>query len=95
MCRHTAPLRCAPTESRQESPTAQDKESDLVFEGVVEEALPGSQFRIKLENGHEIIAYLSGRMRRNRIRVLLGDRVQIAVSPYDLTRGRITYRYTS
>jgi translation initiation factor IF-1 len=62
-------------------------------DGVVIEALPGATFRVALENGHELLAYLSGRMRKNYIRVLLGDRVKLEISPYDLTRGRITYRY--
>ena len=69
------------------------KEDDkLVVEGVVVEALPGTQFKVRLENGHEILAYLSGKMRKFYIRILLGDRVKVEMSPYDLTRGRITYR---
>jgi len=69
------------------------KEDDkLVVEGVVIEALPGTQFRVKLESGHEVLAYLSGKMRKFYIRILLGDRVKVEMSPYDLTRGRITYR---
>lgn len=71
------------------------KEKDKIkVEGVVIEALPGTQFRVKLEeNDHEILAYLSGKMRRYYIRILLGDRVTVEMSPYDLSRGRITYRY--
>jgi translation initiation factor IF-1 len=69
------------------------KEDDkLVVEGVVIEALPGTQFKVRLENGHEVLAYLSGKMRKFYIRILLGDRVKVEMSPYDLTRGRITYR---
>jgi translation initiation factor IF-1 len=69
------------------------KEDDkLVVEGVVVEALPGTQFKVRLENGHEILAYLSGKMRKFYIRILLGDRVKVEMSPYDLTRGRITFR---
>lgn len=69
------------------------KEDDkLVVEGVVIEALPGTQFRVRLDNGHEVLAYLSGKMRKFYIRILLGDRVKVDMSPYDLTRGRITYR---
>jgi translation initiation factor IF-1 len=69
------------------------KEDDkLVVEGVVIEALPGTQFRVRLDNGHEVLAYLSGKMRKFYIRILLGDRVKVEMSPYDLTRGRITYR---
>ena len=58
-------------------------------DGTVVEALPGAMFRVELDNGHELLAYLSGRMRKNYIRVLLGDRVKLEISPYDLTRGRI------
>ena len=69
------------------------KEDDkLVVEGVVIEALPGTQFRVRLESGHEVLAYLSGKMRKFYIRILLGDHVKVEMSPYDLTRGRITYR---
>lgn len=64
----------------------------LVVEGTVVEALPGTQFRVRLDNGHEILAYLSGKMRKFYIRILLGDRVKVEMSPYDLTRGRITFR---
>ncbi len=69
------------------------KEEKIVLEGTVMEALPGTQFRVELENGHEVLAYLSGKMRRYYIRILRGDRVRVELSPYDLTRGRITYRY--
>jgi translation initiation factor IF-1 len=61
--------------------------------GKVVEALPGTQFKVELENGHEILAYLSGKMRKYYIRILLGDQVKVEISPYDLTRGRIVYRY--
>ena len=67
-------------------------EEILTLEGKVIEALPNAQFRVELENGHVVVAYLSGKMRRNYIRVFLGDRVRVDMSPYDLTRGRITYR---
>ena len=71
------------------------KEKDKIkVEGTVIEALPGTQFRVKLDNGHEVLAYLSGKMRRYYIRILLGDRVSLEISPYDLDRGRITYRYS-
>lgn len=63
------------------------------MEGTVIEALPATQFKVEFDNGHEVLAYLSGKMRRYYIRILLGDRVRVEVSPYDLTRGRITYRY--
>ena len=63
------------------------------MEGTVVEALPATQFRVRLESGHEILAYLSGKMRKYYIRILLGDRVKVELSPYDLTRGRIIYRF--
>ena len=65
----------------------------IEVEGVVIEALPGTQFRVELDNGHTVLAYLSGKMRKYYIRILLGDRVRLELSPYDLERGRITYRY--
>ena len=65
----------------------------LEVEGTVVEALPNTMFKVKLDNGHEVLAYLSGKMRKHYIRVLLGDRVRVELSPYDLDRGRITYRY--
>ena len=69
------------------------KEEDKIrAEGVVVEALPGTQFRVRLDNGHEVLAYLSGKMRKHYIRILLGDRVSLEMSPYDLTRARITFR---
>ena len=68
-------------------------EEKIQIEGTIVEALPGTQFRVELENGHEIIAYLSGKMRKYYIRVLLGDRVTVEMSPYDLSRGRITFRH--
>jgi translation initiation factor IF-1 len=69
------------------------KEEKIEVEGTVIEALPGTQFRVELDNGHEVLAYLSGKMRKYYIRILLGDRVRVELTPYDLTRGRITYRY--
>jgi len=69
------------------------KEEKIEVEGTVVEALPGTQFRVELDNGHEVLAYLSGKMRRYYIRILLGDRVKLEMSPYDLTRGRIVYRF--
>lgn len=65
----------------------------IEIEGTIKEVLPNATFRVKLENGHEVLAYLSGKMRQNYIRVLEGDRVKVELSPYDLTRGRVTYRY--
>ncbi|MEZ5922645.1 MAG: translation initiation factor IF-1 [Parvularculaceae bacterium] len=69
------------------------KEELLEFEGTVEELLPNATFRVKLDQGHEIIAHTAGKMRKNRIRVLAGDRVQVEMTPYDLTKGRITFRF--
>ncbi len=69
------------------------KEDKIEIEGTVIEALPSTQFRVRLDNDHEVLAYLSGKMRRYYIRILLGDRVRVELSPYDLTRGRIVYRY--
>ncbi len=69
------------------------KEEKIEVEGTVIEALPNTQFRVKLENGHQVLAYLSGKMRKFYIRILLGDRVKVEMSPYDLTRGRIIYRH--
>src|SRR5690606_18818721 len=75
---------------RNRTPMAKD---DVIeFEGTVSETLPNTMFRVKLENGHEIIAHISGRMRKNYIRILTGDRVKVEMTPYDLTKGRITYR---
>ncbi len=68
------------------------KEEAVVVEGTVKEALPNAQFRVELENGHTILAYVSGRMRMHFIKIFPGDRVTISLSSYDLTRGRITYR---
>jgi translation initiation factor IF-1 len=62
-------------------------------EGVVTEALPNAMFRVQMEGGHNVLAHVSGKMRKNFIRILPGDRVRLELSPYDLTRGRITYRY--
>jgi translation initiation factor IF-1 len=70
-----------------------NKEETLTMEGTVMEAFPGGQFKVKIDNGHEILGYVSGKMRKNYIRVLLGDRVTLEVSPYDLERGRITFRH--
>jgi len=68
------------------------KEELIEFEGTVVELLPNATFRVKLENNHEIIAHTAGKMRKNRIRVLTGDKVMIEMTPYDLTKGRIIFR---
>ena len=69
------------------------KKDAIEMEGTITERLPNAMFRVQLENGHEVLAHISGRMRMNYIRILKGDRVLVELSPYDLTRGRITYRY--
>ena len=71
------------------------KEDAIEFDGVVAEVLPNAMFRVDLDNGHSVLAYTSGKMRKFRIRVLVGDRVTVAMSPYDLTKGRITFREKS
>jgi translation initiation factor IF-1 len=69
------------------------KEKPIEIEGVVVEPLPNCMFKVQLKNGHTILAHVSGKMRMNFIRILPGDKVKIEMSPYDLTRGRITYRF--
>ncbi len=69
------------------------KEEAIQMTGTVIEALPNAMFRVELENGHEMTAHISGKIRMHYIRILPGDKVQVELSPYDLTRGRITYRY--
>ena len=69
------------------------KEGSIEFEGVVLELLPNAMFKVKLENNHVILAHSSGKMRKNRIRVLAGDKVTVQMTPYDLTKGRITFRW--
>mgnify|MGYP000966315363 CR=1 FL=1 len=69
------------------------KEELIEMHGVVNEILPDSRFRVTLENGHELVAYAGGKMRKNHIRVLAGDNVSLELSPYDLTKGRITFRH--
>jgi translation initiation factor IF-1 len=68
------------------------KEERIEFEGTVLEALPNAMFRVEVEGGHEVLAYVSGKMRTRYIRILPGDKVKLELSPYDLTKGRITYR---
>jgi len=69
------------------------KEGSLEFQGIVLELLPNAMFKVKLENDHEVLAHSSGKMRKNRIRVLAGDKVTVEMTPYDLTKGRITFRW--
>jgi translation initiation factor IF-1 len=68
------------------------KEDNIEFEGEVVDTLPNTTFRVKLENGHVVIAHISGKMRKNYIRILTGDKVKVEMTPYDLSKGRITYR---
>ncbi|MGI6367607.1 MAG: translation initiation factor IF-1 [Anaerolineae bacterium] len=74
---------------------AKASQEKVVVEGTIVEALPNTQFRVELESGHEVLAYISGKMRKYYIRILLGDKVRVELSPYDLQRGRIVYRYKS
>ena len=69
------------------------KEEGIQVEGTVIETLPNAMFKVELENGHTVLAHISGKMRMHYIRILPGDRVQVELSPYDLSRGRVTYRY--
>ena len=69
------------------------KDDAIELEGTINESLPNAMFRVELDNGHKVLSYLSGRMRKHYIRILLGDRVRVEMTPYDLERGRITYRY--
>src|SRR5579863_10734011 len=94
-CRYGAPN--LPQDSNitqlQESETRMAKEETLEMRGTVVELLPNAMFRVRLENDHEILGHTAGKMRKNRIRVLVGDEVLVELSPYDLTKGRISYRF--
>ncbi len=69
------------------------KNDDVIeFEGIIVDVLPGQTFKVELENGHTVVCYTSGRLRKNRIRLVLGDNVRIEMTPYDMTKGRVTYR---
>jgi translation initiation factor IF-1 len=78
--------------SQRQAPQRKKKEV-IEVEGVVKDALPNAQFDVELANGHHVLAHVSGRMKMHYIRILLGDRVLVELSPYDLSRGRITYRF--
>ncbi len=78
---------------RKGSPLPKPKEDAIVLEGTILESLPNAMFKVELDNGHEVLAHISGKMRMHYIRILPGDKVQVELTPYDLTRGRITYRY--
>lgn len=79
--------------NKKQNPTSKQKEDGIQVAGIVTEDLPGSDFKVQLENGHTVSAHLSGNMRRHFIRILISDSVLVELSPYDLSRGRITYRY--
>ena len=83
----------APTRSCKEPPLPKPKDDAIVLEGTIIESLPNAMFRVELENNHKVLAHISGKMRMHYIRILPGDKVQVELTPYDLTRGRITYRY--
>lgn len=69
------------------------KEDPIEFNGMVKEVLPNAMFRVELENGHQVLAHTSGKMRKHRIRILQGDKVTVEMTPYDMTKGRISYRF--
>jgi translation initiation factor IF-1 len=82
-----------PAHRPRSNPLPKPKEDAIVLEGTIVESLPNAMFRVELENGHKVLAHISGKMRMHYIRILPGDKVQVELTPYDLTRGRITYRY--
>ena len=83
----------APNPPEPEAVLPKPKEDAIVLEGTITESLPNAMFRVELENGHKVLAHISGKMRMHYIRILPGDRVQVELTPYGLSRGRITYRY--
>lgn len=87
------PQRSVGNNTIEENPLPKPKEDAIVLEGKILESLPNAMFKVELENGHEVLAHISGKMRMHYIRILPGDKVQVELTPYDLTRGRITYRY--
>ena len=92
MLRSSRPA-AAPAGDLRSTTLPKPKEDAIVLEGTVIEPLPNAMFRVELENGHKVLAHISGKMRMHYIRILPGDRVQVELTPYDLSRGRITYRY--
>ncbi len=82
-----------PVQLIEETPLPKPKEDAIVLEGTIVESLPNAMFKVELENGHAVLAHISGKMRMHYIRILPGDKVQVELTPYDLSRGRITYRY--
>jgi translation initiation factor IF-1 len=93
VCRVSGPGPPVNVESSEEKPLPKPKEDAIVLEGKILESLPNAMFKVALDNGHEVLAHISGKMRMHYIRILPGDKVQVELTPYDLTRGRITYRY--
>jgi translation initiation factor IF-1 len=83
----------AATRAKRAERAGTQKEDTLQVDGTIVEALPNTMFRVDLENGHRILGHISGKMRKHYIRILPGDKVTVELSPYDLTRGRITYRH--
>ena len=81
------------SDNKEEATLAKPKEDAIVLEGTILESLPNAMFRVELENGHKVLAHISGKMRMHYIRILPDDKVVVELSPYDLTRGRIVYRY--
>lgn len=79
--------------NQQDKYSRMAKEELLEMKGMIRELLPNAMFRVELENGHEVLGHTAGKMRKNRIRVLVGDEVLVELTPYDLTKGRITYRF--
>lgn len=82
-----------PERKQQKTRQPKQKKEVIEVEGVIKDALPNAMFDVELANGHHVLAHVSGRMKMHYIRILLGDRVLVELSPYDLTRGRITYRF--
>ncbi len=76
-----------------DAPKASESSDCIVVDGIVTKVLPATMYRVKLPNGHEVLAHISGKMRKNFIRITTGDRVTLEISPYDLTKGRITFRH--
>ena len=91
--RHIARRAGYPVHRSRRPPLPKPKDDAIVLEGTILESLPNAMFRVELENSHKVLAHISGKMRMHYIRILPGDKVQVELTPYDLTRGRITYRY--
>jgi translation initiation factor IF-1 len=87
------PKRTKPSKNAAVAEERKPKEGAIEVQGTIAECLPSTMFRVRLENEHQVLAHISGKMRKNFIKILVGDRVTVELSPYDLTRGRITYRF--